>query len=172
METMGRAYIEDLKYGFRMYKSLCDKAIAQLEDAELHWRPEPESNSIAVIMRHIYGNLRSRWRDFLSTDGEKPDRDRDAEFEVHAAERAALQAEWEEGWAVLFSALDGLQEETLSKTITIRKQPLAVIAALNRSLAHTASHAGQIVYIAKAQRSSAWKTLSIPKGKSREFNPA
>jgi uncharacterized damage-inducible protein DinB len=167
-----RKYIDDVKQGYRMYKTLCDKSIAQLGDADLYWKPEPESNSIAVIMQHIGGNLRSRWRDFLQSDGEKPDRNRDAEFEERGADRHALLALWEEGWTALFTALESLQEETLSRTITIRKQPLTIMEAINRSLAHTAHHAGQIVYIAKAIRSSGWKTLSIPKGKSKEFNPA
>jgi hypothetical protein len=163
--------IGDMKRGFLMYKTMCDKAIAQVDDSKLFWKPDAESNSIAVLMRHIGGNLASRWRDYLSTDGEKPDRDRDSEFEENGEDRSAHLARWERGWAVLFSALEGLTADTLMKAITIRKQPLTVIEALNRSLTHTAYHAGQIVYAAKAIRSSEWKTLSIPRGKSREFTP-
>jgi hypothetical protein len=163
-------YIESIQSLFKTYKKLSDDAIAQVKDEELYWKPDPESNSIAIIMQHIGGNLISRWKDYLLTDGEKPYRDRDSEFKEHGFDRSTLLKSWQEGWFAIFSALEGLEEGTLSRTILIRSEPHTVLEALNRSLAHTAYHTGQIVYIAKAIRSSAWKTLSIPKGKSKEFN--
>ena len=168
---MEKAYIDIMKQSFGMYKKLCDKSIAQVEDAELHWRPDRGSNSISVIIQHIAGNLSSRWRDYLTTDGEKPERDRDAEFREQVAERAVLLDSWEKGWRVLFAALEDMSGEILSKMITIRTQPLSVLEALNRSLAHTAYHTGQIVYIAKAVRSSEWKTLSFPRGSQKNTAP-
>jgi hypothetical protein len=166
-----RAYRENVTMLFRMYKELSDKAIAQVGDDELHGKPDPESNSIAAVVQHIAGNLHSRWKDFLVTDGEKPDRDRDSEFEEHPLDRGGLLELWEKGWSTLFAALGSIEDDTLERTITIRNQPLSVLEAMNRSLAHTAYHAGQIVYIAKAIRSSGWKTLSIARGKSREYTP-
>jgi hypothetical protein len=168
---IGKNYIESVTKLFHTYKAISDRAIAQVGDDELYWKPDSESNGISVIMQHIGGNLDSRWRDYLSSDGEKPDRDRDGEFEEHGLDRRALLDRWERGWGVVFAALSGLEEDLLLKVITIRKESHTVLEALNRSLAHTAQHTGQIVYIAKAIRSSGWKTLSIPRGKSKEFNP-
>jgi len=164
-------FITDLRDAYASYKKQADAAISQVTDKELAWKPNEESNSIAVIMQHIGGNLRSRWTDFLSTDGEKPWRHRDAEFEESAPDRSRLDKIWEEGWAAVFHALEQINPDTLSKTIMIRRQSLTVSQALVRSITHTAHHVGQIVYIAKAIRSSEWKTLSIPRGKSEQYTP-
>jgi hypothetical protein len=166
-----RNYIDNVSGLFRQYKDLGDKAISQVRDGELSWKPDPESNSIAVIMQHVGGNLRSRWTDFQTTDGEKPWRERDAEFEDQSASRRQLVEQWEKGWQAVFAALASIDEGTLDKTIRIRGQSLTLIEALNRSVTHTAYHVGQIVLLAKALRSGDWKTLSIAKGKSKEFTP-
>jgi uncharacterized damage-inducible protein DinB len=154
---------------YRRYKSLGETAIAQLDEADLA-RASGEDNSIAVIVWHIGGNLRSRFTDFLTTDGEKPWRDRDEEFEARVVTRSELLAKWELGWQALFEALASLTDDDLEKNVTIRGRPLAVSEALLRSLAHTSYHVGQIVYIAKSLRGAAWQTLSIPKGASKTYN--
>ena len=164
-------YLEDVRKSFASYKKMADAAIAQVTDAEFIWKPNTESNSLAVIMQHIGGNLRSRWTDFLASDGEKPWRHRDGEFEEPAADRKRLSEMWEAGWNAVFTALDRITAETLSVPIEIRGQKLTVLQALNRSITHTASHVGQIVYVAKAIRSEGWKTLSIPRGKSEAYRP-
>ena len=154
---------------FRTLKSLADKAIAQVPDRDLHWQPDKESNSIAVIMKHLSGNMMSRWTDFLTTDGEKPSRDRDAEFESENASRDQLLTQWESGWARLFHTLDGLTESDLSRTIIIRGQAQSVVEAITRQIGHYGYHIGQIVYVAKHLRSEEWKNLSIPRGKSADY---
>ena len=164
------AYLEETRELFRKNKQAAEAAMAQVTDADLVRALDPESNSIAIIAKHISGNLRSRWRDFLTTDGEKPDRHRDAEFEAPPATRAELMAFWEAGWKCLASALDSLSGEDIGRTIYIRGEAHSVMKAIQRSLAHTASHVGQIVFLAKHFRGSAWKTLSIARGKSEEFN--
>lgn len=166
--TAGARYLGSVITEFRKQKALSDKAIAQLGDEELWYKPDPESNSIAIIVRHLAGNMVSRWTDFLTTDGEKPDRDRDSEFEDTVHDRAALMARWEEGWKVLMDTLSSLHEEDLLLTVLIRGEELTVIQAVNRQLSHYGYHTGQIVYLAKRIRSSKWNTLSIPKGKSKE----
>jgi hypothetical protein len=164
-------FLRQSKAVFRMYKDLGDKAMAQLaDDADIFRTLDPESNSVAIIVKHLRGNMRSRWTDFLTSDGEKPDRHRDEEFEMREGlGRADVLRWWEEGWSVLFAALDGLTEDDLGRTVTIRGEPHTVVQAIQRQVAHYASHVGQIVLLAKHLRSSEWKTLSIPRGKSEEY---
>ncbi|HEY3826292.1 MAG TPA: DUF1572 domain-containing protein [Bryobacteraceae bacterium] len=164
------SYPEDSLSLFRYYKSLAERAMAQLTDDELLAVPDSESNSIAVIVKHLTGNMQSRWPDFLTTDGEKPDRDRDAEFENPARTREALLAAWEAGWQCLFQALEPLSDEDMSRTVAIRGEPHSVMQTINRQIAHYAYHCGQIVFLAKHFRSGEWKSLSVPRGKSAEFN--
>ena len=168
--TLGQAYLRSILHVYRNYKDLGDRAMAQVpSDADLHRQIDPESNSIAVTVKHVAGNLRSRFRDFLTTDGEKPDRNRDAEFETTAAvSRAEILRWWNDGWRVLFDALESLTPEDLERTVTIRREPLTVVEALHRSVTHTAYHVGQIVYVARHLVGSDWKSLSIPKGRSAE----
>jgi len=154
---------------YRRYKGLGEGAIAQLDDADFS-KPAGGGNSIAILVWHISGNLKSRFADFLTSDGEKPWRARDEEFIDRSVTRAQLLETWEEGWRVLFAALATLQPDDLERTVTIRTQPMAVHDALHRSLAHVSYHVGQIVYIAKALRGDTWKYMSIPPGKSEEFN--
>jgi hypothetical protein len=155
---------------FQGIKKLGDKAIAQLPDDGLHWAPEPESNSIAVIINHLSGNMISRWTDFLTTDGEKANRNRDTEFENDGAGREELLRRWESGWSVLLGTLESLKPADLTATVRIRGEAHTVIQAIHRQIAHYGYHVGQIVYIAKAYRSDAWETLSIAKGGSAAFN--
>jgi uncharacterized damage-inducible protein DinB len=152
-----------------MYKRIADKAIAQLSDEQLYSQIDPESNSIAVIMKHIAGNMRSRWTDFLTTDGEKPDRNRDSEFEQPPATRVELIEMWESGWRILFGALEPLTDSDLPRRITIRSEPHSVMQAINRQVAHYSMHVGQIILLAKHMQGEAWKTVSVPKNQSRQF---
>lgn len=164
-------HLQDSLVLFRQYKKLAEKAVEQVSDEEFFRALDPEANSIAVIMRHMAGNMRSRWRDFLTTDGEKPDRNRDQEFELAGAvSRASVMREWDEGWAITFGALEPLTEADLARKVMIRGEPHSVTQAINRQIAHYASHVGQIILLAKHFRSREWKTLSIPRGKSAEFN--
>lgn len=151
-------------------KKLADKAIAQLSDDELHVKIDEESNSVAIIMRHMAGNMRSRWTDFLTSDGEKPDRHRDREFEDVVASRTELLAEWEDGWSRVFAALDPLTDDDLQRTVIIRAEPHSVYKAVSRQVAHYAGHAYQILFLGKHLKGTAWQTLSVPKGQSEEFN--
>lgn len=151
-------------------KRLADKAIAQLDDTQLWAKLDPEANSVAVLMRHMAGNMRSRWTDFRTTDGEKPDRDRDQEFEELALSRASLIAEWEDGWRRVFDALSAVSDAELQDTIHIRTEPHTIYKAISRQVAHYAGHAYQIVYLAKHRKGAEWQTLSIPRGQSDEFN--
>lgn len=157
---------------FRMYKDLGDKAMAQLaSDDELFHVLDPESNSVAIIVKHLRGNMRSRWTDFLTTDGEKADRHRDEEFiSREGVGRGEVLAWWEEGWGHVFAALESLREDDLARTVTIRGEPHTVVQAIQRQIAHYASHVGQIVFLCKHLRSSEWRTLSIPRGRSEEYN--
>jgi uncharacterized damage-inducible protein DinB len=164
------SYLEDSLTLFRYYKDLAERAMAQLTDEQLQLAPDTESNSVAIIVKHIVGNLKSRWPDFLTTDGEKPGRDRDAEFENPPAAREALMAAWEAGWKCLFDALEPLTDADLSRTVTIRGEPHSVMQCINRQLAHYPYHCGQIVFLAKQLRSADWRSLSIPRGRSAEFN--
>lgn len=170
--TAMRDVVASIESEYQRYKTMADKAMAQLGDADLLAATGEESNSIAVIVKHVGGNLASRFTDFLTTDGEKPWRARDEEFETAGATRADLLGGWERGWDVLFRTLASLTDADLTRQVTVRGEAMPVHAALHRSLAHTASHVGQIVYIAKAIRGAAWQTLSIPRGKSAEFNAA
>jgi hypothetical protein len=164
------SYLEDSLAVFRVYKSLGERAMAQVSDAHLQTAIDPESNSIALIVKHLAGNMRSRWTDFLSTDGEKPGRNRDTEFENPPATRAAMMELWESGWRCVFSALEPLQESDLGRTVYIRNEPHSVMQAINRQVAHYALHIGQIIFLAKHLQSSRWVSLSIPRGKSGDFN--
>jgi len=161
------AYLHDIARTFRNYKSLAERAIAQTPDEALHVELDPSSNSIAVILKHVSGNLRSRFRDFLTTDGEKPDRNRDGEFQMpERASRAQMMQWWEDGWATLLSALDALTPADLTRTIHIRGEAFLVVEALNRSITHTSYHVGQIAYLARHFAGPDWKSLTIPKGES------
>jgi hypothetical protein len=151
-------------------KKLADKAIAQLGDEQLHVAIDPESNSVAVIMRHMAGNMRSRWVDFLTSDGEKPDRMRDQEFEETHATREKLMAEWEHGWQCVFDAVRPLTDADLQRTVIVRSEPHSVFQAIARQIGHYAGHAYQIVFLGKHLLGDDWKTLSIPRGQSEEFN--
>jgi hypothetical protein len=155
---------------FKEYKSLGDKTFAQLSGEEMHMQPNEASNSIAIIIQHMHGNMVSRWTNFLAEDGEKPWRKRDEEFEVQSLSKEQLIQRWEEGWKVCLATLESLQEEDLLKTITIRSQPLIVVDAINRQLAHYGYHAGQIVYLGRWMRNKEWQSLSIAKGESVAYN--
>lgn len=164
------SYMEDVRAVFRQSKKLADGAIAQVAEADLARTLDPEMNSIAIVMKHMAGNMLSRWTDFLTTDGEKPTRNRDDEFENPPATRAELLAYWERGWDCLFDALDLLTDADLARTITIRGEAHSVMQAINRQVAHYSYHIGQIVLLAKHFKSEDWKSLSVPRGKSEEFN--
>jgi hypothetical protein len=164
------SYLEDSLEVFRYYKKLADRAMAQVADEQLFESIDAEANSIAIIVKHMVGNMRSRWTDFLTTDGEKPNRNRDSEFVEPPQTREALLSEWESGWAVLFGALDPLVDEDLERTVTIRGEAHSVMQAINRQLAHYPHHVGQIVLLAKHFAGPGWQSLSVPKGKSAEFN--
>jgi hypothetical protein len=155
---------------FEANKRLADRAVAQVPDDKLAVPLDPNTNSVAVIMKHVAGNLTSRWTDFLTTDGDKPWRDRDAEFVATFASRAELLDCWERGWACLLAALRGLTDEDLAKTVTIRGEPHTVPLAMARSLGHTCYHVGQIVQVARVHAGDTWTTLTIPRGGSAAFN--
>jgi uncharacterized damage-inducible protein DinB len=163
-------YLSEVSNSFRSYKRLTDRALEQVSDEEFFAQIDEESNSIATIVKHIAGNQHSRWTDFLTTDGEKPDRHRDTEFELIGDTRESLMQYWEAGWQTLFNALEPLTPEDLERTVTIRGEPHTVVEAINRQLTHYAYHIGQIVFLAKHLRSSDWKTLSVPRNRSAEFN--
>lgn len=163
------SYVSDSIAIFQMYKRLGDKAMEQCTDEQLYASIDPESNSIAVIVKHMAGNMRSRWTDFLTSDGEKPDRNRDSEFEDPPETRAELLELWETGWRILFSALEPLTDADMARTITIRSEPHSVMQAINRQVAHYAMHIGQIVMLAKHYRGESWKTVSVPKKMSAQF---
>lgn len=164
--------IESIRSEFLRYRKLGEGAMAQLSDEELTRATSVSDNSIAVICQHIAGNLRSRFTDFLTTDGEKPWRARDTEFDPKGLTRQALLDTWSEGWQVLLTTLDGLSDDDLARVVTIRQQPLTVVEALHRALAHISYHVGQIVYVAKEYRGEEWTSLSIPRGKSDTYNKA
>jgi hypothetical protein len=164
------AYLRDVVRTFRNYKTLGERAMAQVSDADLHTLVDPDANSIALVVKHIAGNLRSRFRDFLTSDGEKPDRDRDSEFEMdRPASRADVMRWWESGWSVALGSIEALTPADLDKTIYIRGEAFLVVEALNRSATHTAYHVGQIVFLAKHLAGAKWTSLSIPKGQSATF---
>lgn len=153
-------------FEFERMKKQCDGAIAQVTDEQLFLSPGTESNSIAIIMQHLAGNMISRWTDFLSSDGEKAWRNRDAEFEATIADKAALLERWEQGWDVFLTSLRSLTEEDLAKTVTIRNEPLTALQAIFRQVAHYSYHTGQLVFVARLHCGANWKSLSIPKGQS------
>ena len=169
MSEIGSVYLLEILKGFKGLKSNAEKAIEQLSDEELHYTPDPETNSTTIIVKHIAGNLYSRFTDFLISDGEKPNRNRDNEFIDEQWSRIQLMEYWEGGWQILFSTLQQLTEDDLTKTVYIRSEAHTVIRALQRQLAHYAYHCGQIVFLAKLIKSDRFKNLSIPRGKSNEF---
>jgi uncharacterized damage-inducible protein DinB len=170
MADVGALYLEEAFRSLRGHKRLADGAIAQLSDEQLFAAPDAESNSVAIVVKHMAGNMRSRFTDFLISDGEKPDRNRDQEFIGAGTGRAELLSVWEQNWQLVFNTLQSLSPEDLSRTVTIRGEPHSVLQAINRQLAHYAYHVGQIVYLAKHWKAGEWKTLSIPKGQSGQFN--
>jgi hypothetical protein len=164
------AYLKSAKRQFQYYKKLGDDAMAQLEDTQLSWQLNPETNSIAIIVKHLWGNMLSRWTDFLTTDGEKEWRKRDEEFESDTNSRSEILNRWEEGWKCLFDALDSITDEDLNRIIYIRNEGHTILEAINRQIAHYSYHVGQIVHIAKECKAEGWKSLSIPRNKSKEYN--
>ncbi len=163
-------YLTDAISSFRNYKKMAEKAMTQVSDDEFFKAIDEEANSIAVIVKHIAGNLRSRWTDFLTSDGEKADRNRDTEFELMDETRESLIAFWEQGWQTLFEAIEPLTAEDFEKTVTIRGEAHTICEAINRQMTHYAYHVGQITFLAKHFRSKDWETLSVPRGRSAEFN--
>jgi Protein of unknown function (DUF1572) len=167
---LGAHYLSEVLRQYRGHKRMGEAAMAQLKDEDFFVALDPEANSVAVLVKHLAGNMRSRFTDFLTSDGEKPDRFRDEEFIIGPdTTRAEVMNWWEQGWKHVFSAVEALTPEDVMRTVTIRQQPHTVLQALNRQVAHYAQHIGQIVFLAKHLRSSEWKTLSIPRGKSEEF---
>jgi hypothetical protein len=166
----GLEFLTAIVNAFEANKKLADRAIAQVADDRLHQPLDPHTNSIAVIMQHVAGNLRSRWTDFLTSDGEKPWRDRDSEFVARDASRQEVLDDWEQGWACLWETLRGLSPTDLARTVTIRGEPHTVPLALSRSLGHTCYHIGQIVQLARIHCGAHWTTLTIPRGGSAQFN--
>lgn len=170
MTDLASYYLEEIKRQFRGHQRMGERALAQLEEKDFFVTLDPESNSVATLVKHIAGNARSRFTDFLTSDGEKPDRFRDQEFEIsEKTTREEVMLWWEQAWSSVFSALNELKPEDVLRTVTIRQEPHSVMQALNRSLAHYAQHIGQIVFLAKHLRSGQWQTLSIPRGKSEEY---
>lgn len=167
---MTQNYLDSIHKQFSYYKMLGDKTFSQLNEEDLFWQYDPEINSIAIIVKHLWGNMHSRWKDFLSSDGEKEWRHRDAEFEADIKSREELLEKWEAGWDCLFTALESINEENFSTTIYIRNMGHTITEAINRQLAHYAYHIGQIVFIGRMIKGSDWESLSIPKGKSTEYN--
>jgi hypothetical protein len=171
MDEMTAAYLRDIVRTFQNYKALGDRAMDQIKDDDFHVLIDSDANSLAVIVKHIAGNLRSRFTDFLTSDGEKPNRNRDDEFEdVGLESRAAVLDRWNSGWTIALAAIQSLSPEDLSRPVTIRGEAFLVVEALNRSATHTAYHVGQILLLAKHFAGPAWTSLSIPKGKSAEHS--
>jgi hypothetical protein len=167
---MANDYVESVKKQFAYYKILGEKTMAQLPDEKLFWQYNNDNNSIAIIVQHLAGNMLSRWTNFLTSDGEKPERNRDAEFENNIHTRLQLLAIWQQGWDCLFNTLNTLSENDLQKQIYIRNQAHTVTEAINRQLAHYPYHIGQMVYIGKMVCKNTWVSLSIPKGNSNTYN--
>ncbi|MCE3260560.1 MAG: hypothetical protein K0S12_2201, partial [Bacteroidetes bacterium] len=163
-------FLESVKRQFAYYKQLADQTFEQVSDEELFFKYNDDSNSIAIIVQHLWGNMMSRWTDFLTSDGEKEWRKRDSEFEEVVKTRAELLEKWEEGWNCLFTTLNSLKDEDFSKTVYIRNQGHSVMEAINRQLAHYPYHVGQIVYVGKMLANNKWKSLSIPKSQSKAYN--
>jgi len=167
--SLEQGFLKDSIKRFRYYKELGDKTFEQLEEADLFYQPSSESNSIAVIVQHLYGNMLSRWTNFLTEDGEKEWRKRDAEFEIMKCTKQDLLSFWNDGWKCMFDTLENLTPGDLSKTVTIRTEPLTVYDAILRQLAHYPYHVGQIVYLGRLVKNEQWKSLSVPKGKSIDY---
>ncbi len=170
MKNIIENYHSDAIQSFRNYKKMAERAMEQISDEEFFALIDAEANSIAVIVKHIAGNLHSRWRDFLTTDGEKPDRHRDTEFEIIEDTRESLMNFWETGWQTLFENVQPLMPDDFARTVTIRGEPHTIAEAINRQMTHYAYHIGQIVLLAKHFKSTTWKTLSVPKNQSAQFN--
>ena len=167
------AFLDDAKLQLRKIQSMGERALEQAGEARLFKKPDSESNSLAILMKHISGNLKSRWTRFLDTDGEKPDRNRDSEFEIGPDDTPArLRERWREGWKILFDTLDALRPGDLERTVTIRREPHTVLQAVNRQVSHYSLHVGQMIYLAKHLAGPEWKSMSIPRGKSKEFEVA
>ncbi len=164
------SYIEDSLSLFRFYKNMGERAMEQLSDEQLFIALDEEMNSIAIIVKHMAGNMRSRWTDFLTSDGEKPDRNRDTEFVAPPKTRAELMRVWNDGWDRVFHALEPLSDGDMEHKVLIRNEPHSVMQAINRQIAHYSYHCGQIVFLAKHLKGSDWKTLSVPRNKSADFN--
>jgi hypothetical protein len=170
-ENIERHYLENAIAEFRYLKKLGDRAMEQLADDQFFITLDPESNSVSILVKHLAGNMRSRWMDFLSSDGEKPDRNRDQEFIIGAnTTRAEVIEWWERGWRYVFDAIEPLRPEDVMRTVMIRHEPHTVLQAISRQFGHYATHVGQIVYLAKHLKSIEWKTLSVPRGQSERFN--
>jgi hypothetical protein len=164
------SYVQDSLSLFRYYKKLAESAMEQVSDKQLFTALDEEMNSIAIVAKHMAGNMRSRWTDFLNTDGEKPDRNRDSEFVEPPASRDELMKTWDRSWNCVFSAVEPLSDADLERKVMIRNEPHSVMQAINRQIAHYAYHVGQIVFLAKHFKASQWKSLTVPKNKSGEFN--
>lgn len=164
------SYIEDSLELFQSYKKLAERAMEQVADEQLFATLDEETNSVAIVVKHMAGNMRSRWTDFLASDGEKPDRDRDSEFVDPPTTREALLQVWEDGWSHVFRALEPLSDADLRRTVTIRGEAHSVMQAINRQMAHYAQHVGQIVMLAKHFAHDKWQSLSVPRNRSAEFN--
>lgn len=170
--STGKEFLQTAVRRLKYYKDLGDKTFEQLNEWDFHYQPNDESNSIAVIIQHMAGNMLSRWTNFLTEDGEKEWRKRDEEFEIHTYTKQQLLELWEKGWTCFFNALESLKKKDLKKTVHIRKEPLTVIDAINRQLAHYPYHIGQIIFLAKIIKNKSWKNLSIPRGDSQQYNNA
>jgi len=170
MNNLGAEYLKTVIKRVKYYKDLGEKTFAQLEEKDLHWQPSSESNSIAVIVQHVAGNMLSRWTNFLTEDGEKEWRQRDDEFEAHDYSKEQIVDIWNKGWSCFLDALASLAPDDLLKTIYIRSETMTAIDAINRQLAHYPYHVGQILYIGRMIRNENWKSLSIPKGQSQQYN--
>ena len=167
----GNAYLDDVRREYRRLKDLAERALAQISEEDLFHVTDPISNSLAVVIKHMAGNMRSRWRDFLTSDGEKPDRHRDLEFVLDEDDTAAaLRASWEQGWELVLGTLDSLDPDDLMRSVTIRGEAHTVLQAIQRQLSHYAYHVGQIVHLARSRAGENWTSLTIPRGRSEEFN--
>ncbi|MCR9228810.1 MAG: DUF1572 domain-containing protein [Flavobacteriaceae bacterium] len=164
------SYLSNVQFEFHRYKTMGDKTFAQILDADIHWKYSDSDNSMAIIVKHMVGNMLSRWTNFLTEDGEKPWRERDLEFERPYSKKSEMIAAWEKGWQCLFDALDSIDSTNFENKIKIRNQEHSIVGAINRQLAHYASHVGQIVFIGRMIKGSDWRSLSIPKGESYAFN--
>lgn len=172
-QLLARQFLDDVLLNLRKSKRLADQALEQVDDERFFTAPDPESNSLALIVKHVAGNQRSRWTDFLTSDGEKPDRNRDGEFELEPGDtRADLMARWEAGWTLVLETIGALRPEELSRTVTVRGEAHTALQAIGRQVVHYAHHVGQIVFLAKQLAGPSWRTLSIPKGRSKEFEVA